>query len=73
VLAADALTVLPSLAIERTPVRDEHGLLLNGREISKPEIFQLYVVPRGCLLAHPQSGRRWVLRDVQCRAVAPSG
>jgi hypothetical protein len=74
VLADDALAVTPSIAIGRTPLRDERGLLLNGREIAKPEIFQLYLVRRGCLLVHPKSGRAWVLRDVKCRAaVGPSG
>jgi hypothetical protein len=69
-LADDALTTSPMLLIERSPARDERGVLLNGRELSRPDVFRLFLVRGHCALTQPQSGRRWTLRDVQCRRVS---
>jgi hypothetical protein len=69
VLADDALTAAPILLIERSPARDERGLPLNGRDLSRPEVFRLFLVRGHCAITHAQSGRRWMLRDVQCRRV----
>lgn len=68
-LADDALTAAPMLIIERSPARDERGVLLNGRELSRPDVFRLFLVRGHCELTHPHSGRHWTLRDVQCRRV----
>lgn len=66
-LADGALTDVPILVIERAPARDERGLPLNGRDLSRPDVFQLYLFRGQCVLVHRQSGRHWTLRDMHCR------
>lgn len=67
VVADDALTTASSLVIERAPAKDPQGLLLNGRDLSKPEIFDLYLIRSACVLVHPATHERWILRSVKCR------
>ena len=69
-LADDVLTGAPMLIIERSPARDERGVPLNGRELSRPDVFRLFLVRGHCELTRPRSGQRWTLRDVQCRRVS---
>jgi hypothetical protein len=69
-LPNDALTIVPILIIDRTPVRDQNGVLLNGRELTKPAVFRLYARQSRCVLVHEQSGREWSLRQVLCRGSA---
>jgi hypothetical protein len=70
ILADDALMKVPTLVIERTTARDDRGQLLNGRELSAPQSFSLYLHRGGCVLVQAQSGRNWLLRDVKCRSIA---
>ena len=65
-IAADALTRENSISIERTPVRDERGLLVNGRDPGRPEIFELARNGRQCVLVRKKTGERMVLGSVEC-------
>jgi len=65
-LADDALTTGSSLVLEHAHPRDAAGLPLNGREVGRPEIFDLVVTREGCVLIHQRSGQRTVLRTARC-------
>ena len=67
-LADDALTRESELTIERAPLRDERGLLLNGRELGRPEQFRLLKVGADCVLEHQRTGQRWKLTQASCVA-----
>jgi hypothetical protein len=69
-LADDALMGAPSLVLERIRAKDEQGLLINGRDLSRPEVFRLYLTRQGCLLIHAGSEDRWLLKQVTCRSAA---
>ena len=71
-IADDALTRESSISIERTPVRDERGLLVNGRDPGRPEIFELVRNGRECVLVRKKTGTRSVLKVVQCAHSAAS-
>ena len=68
VLADDALTIVPILLIDRSPARDEHGRALNGRDLSRPDTFRLFLIRGQCVLVHSQNGDRWELRQMRCRS-----
>ena len=66
-IAADALTRDSLLVIERTPARDAGGRRLQGRELTKPEQFQLLHAKNKCVLLHVQSGVRYELTGNVCK------
>jgi hypothetical protein len=65
-LADDALTHDSALIVDRVQPRDAAGLPLDGRELGRPEHFQL--VKRGpqCILIHERTGQRWILSSATC-------
>jgi hypothetical protein len=67
-LADDALTRTPELVIERASARDAQGLLLNGRETGRPEIFRLVLAASQCVLVHERNGHRIALASATCGA-----
>lgn len=67
-LASDALTTTSMLVIERAPVRDASGQRLSGRELGKPERFNLVLSGTRCTLIHERSGQRFILAAANCRA-----
>jgi len=66
-LANDALTTSSVLLIDRAPARDASGRLLNGRDLGKPEHFQLVVSGARCTLIHERSGQRIDLSTATCK------
>ena len=68
VLAADALTSSPALTIEHARPRDVGGRLLNGRELGRPETFELYREGTRCVLVRTSTGKTWVMRHTLCAA-----
>jgi hypothetical protein len=60
-LAPDALTGQSTLIVEPVMPRDAGGLPLNGRELGRPERFQLVRDGSSCLLVHERTGKRWKL------------
>lgn len=67
-IAADALTRDNLLVIERTPARDAGGRRLQGRELGKPEQFQLLRSKNKCVLLHVQTGARYELTGNVCKS-----
>jgi hypothetical protein len=71
-LAGDALTHDSVLIIEPVTPRDAAGLPLNGRELGRPEHFQLLKHGTQCLLVQQSTGRRWSL-SASCAPLSPTG
>jgi hypothetical protein len=65
-LADDVLTHDSLLLIERNQARDAKGVPLSGRELGRPEKFQLVKNGKDCVLIHEASGRRWTLKHTTC-------
>lgn len=65
-LADDALTVSNWLVIEPTRPRDPNGLLINGRELRKPDRFELFKQDGRCILTQVESTHWWILTQTQC-------
>lgn len=66
-LADDAFIDSSTLVVERRPARDPAGNRLPGRELEKPERFQLLLSGGDCILLRESSGERWTLREVRCQ------
>ena len=67
-LADDALVQDSVLLIERQQRLDPKGLLVNGRELGRPERFLLSTDGKRCLLTYEATQQQWVLVHTQCRA-----
>ena len=67
-LADDALTTSNILSLEHARARDPEGRLLNGRELSRPETFELFKRGSRCVLVRAKTGREWTLHHAQCVA-----
>lgn len=65
-VAADALIRDSLLVIERTSVHDANGRRAQGRELGRPEQFQLLLVGKRCVLLHVRTGVRYELAGVSC-------
>lgn len=66
-LADDALTQTSILIIDRTRPRDAGGRQLSGRDVGKPEQFQLVKQGARCVLVHQASGKRFDLPKTTCK------
>jgi hypothetical protein len=67
-LADDAFTTSNRLSLEHARPRDPQGRLLNGRELSRPETFELFKRGLVCVLVRSKTGREWTLHHAQCVA-----
>lgn len=65
-IADDALTKESTLLIDRAPARDASGRRLSGRDLGKPEQFDLVKRGRECVLVHASTGTRRVLAGTSC-------
>lgn len=65
-LADDALAGSNWLSLEHADPRDQAGRPLNGRELSRPETFQLFKRGSRCVLMQLRTGRTWTLRHAEC-------
>jgi hypothetical protein len=68
-LADDALTQSSLLSLEHTHRRDPMGQTLNGRDLSRPETFELSKRESRCVLKQLSTGRFFELHHVQCETV----
>jgi len=66
--ADDALTASSTLSLEHARPRDPAGRLLNGRELTRPERFELFKQGSRCVLVQSRTGREWTLHHTQCVA-----
>jgi hypothetical protein len=67
-LADDALTGSSLLSLEHALRRDPMGGQLNGRELTRPETFELFKRGPRCVLVQSRTGREWTLHHAQCVA-----
>jgi hypothetical protein len=67
-LADDALTGGSLLSLEHALRRDPMGRPLNGRELTRPETFELFKRGSRCVLVQSKTRREWTLHHVQCAA-----
>ncbi len=65
-LAPDALTEESTLIVEPVRPRDAGGLRLTGRDLGRPEQFELAKAGSCCFLIQQRTGERWQLRQ-SCR------
>ena len=65
-IADDALTRDSALIIERARPRGADGALLSGREMGRPEHFQLVTNGSHCVLVHERTGKRFTLASAAC-------
>ena len=68
-LARDALTRDSLLLVGRAQARDIRGLPLEGRELGRPQHFQLLRRGARCVLLHIETGRARVLTHTTCRGL----
>jgi hypothetical protein len=69
-LADDALTTSNTLSLEHADIRDQAGRPLNGRELSRPETFELFMRGSRCVLVRSKNGHAWRLHHTRCAVVA---
>ena len=67
-LAEDALSRKDTLIVERKPIKDARGNLIQGRELGVPDRFNLLINDGQCVLVHQNSGQRWRLENTECKA-----
>jgi hypothetical protein len=67
-LGQDLLVIASSVSIERLQRRDARGLPLDGRDLGRPEQFELVKAGRRCVLVRSRTAQRWILKQVKCRA-----
>lgn len=65
-LADDALTTSSVLYIENNPRRTLDDPRLDGRNLGRPERFDLVLDGNRCTLVHDDTGVRWLLFDTEC-------
>ena len=68
-LRDDALTREDTLVVERIRHRDPNGLLIEGRDLGRPERFHLVKNGAECVLVHESTGRRFPLSQTTCAAL----
>jgi hypothetical protein len=68
-LRDDALTREDTLIVERIRHRDPNGLLVEGRDMGKPERFHLVKSGNDCVLVQESTGRRFALSQTTCAAI----
>jgi len=69
-LADDALTKSSLLSLEHALHRDPMGQTLNGRDLSRPETFELFKRDSRCILKQLRTRRSFELHHIQCTAVS---
>ena len=66
-LSAEDLTKNSYLPFDRVKLRDQNGLLMQGLEIDKPQVFKLIKMGDACWLLHLNTDRRELLSKAQCK------
>ena len=65
-LSDDALTQTSELIIERNEPRDSQGRPVSGRDLGKPDHFQLVISDSQCVLIHQANKKRYSLTEGTC-------
>ena len=67
-IADDALTLESTLIMERGMHRSVDRAPALGRDLGRPNHFQLVLDARQCFLVHQETGLRWMLSQTECVA-----
>jgi hypothetical protein len=67
-LSAEDLTKSSYLPFDRVKLRDQNGLVMQGLETEKPQVFKLIKKGNSCWLLHLNTDRRELLSKIQCKA-----
>jgi len=67
-IAADALTTSSHLTIEQSMIRSMDQQPELGRNLGRPDHFQLIIDGPQCVLVHEKTGLHWLLNTVECIA-----
>jgi len=65
-LADDALTADGTLVVERAAPGAAKDMNLRGRDLDRPEHFQVFRSGSRCVLVHAGTSRRWHLASATC-------
>lgn len=65
-IADDALANTSLLTIERGRLRRVDAPVELGRDLGRPEVFQLVLDGNQCFLVHDRTELRWLLTDTDC-------
>lgn len=65
-LADDALTESSVLVVERNRIRSLDNRPLSGRDLGRPERFQLVTTGDRCVLIHENDDERYELSETDC-------
>lgn len=68
-IADDALTKSSVLIIERVPARDANGRPLSGRDLERPQHFDLLNDGERCILVHRQTAQLYPLKNARCAGI----
>lgn len=66
-LSAEDLTKSSYLPFDRVKIRDQNGLIMQGLETEKPQVFKLVKKGDSCWLLHLNTGSRSLLLKAQCK------
>jgi hypothetical protein len=67
-IAEDALTTSSQLTIEQSMLRSIDQQPEMGRNLGRPDQFQLLIDGPQCVLVHDKTGLHWLLKTVECVA-----
>ena len=67
-IAQDALTTSSQLTIEQNMIRSIEQQPEMGRNLGRPDQFQLLIDGPQCVLVHEKTGLHWLLNTVECVA-----
>jgi hypothetical protein len=65
-IAEDALTTSSQLTIEQNMIRSIEQQPEMGRNLGRPDHFQLLIDGPQCVLVHEKTGLHWLLNTVEC-------
>ena len=68
-VSAESLTKSSYLPFDRVKIRDQNGLMMQGLETEKPQVFKLMMKGDACWLLHLNSDKRELLVSAHCKAV----
>lgn len=66
-LSAEDLTRSSYLPFDRVKLRDQNGLVMQGLETAKPQVFKLVKKGDTCWLLHLNTDRRELLLQAKCK------
>ena len=67
-LSTESFTKSSYLPFDRVKLRDQNGLMMQGLETEKPQVFKLVMKGNTCWLLHLNTDKRELVLNAQCKA-----